>query len=61
MAGKTATTAMARCRGRASRSASGLIRAADEMPQFSGLAALMKTAGRTAKCNILVQGQFFWI
>jgi DNA polymerase-3 subunit epsilon len=36
-----------------------LIRAADEMPQFSDLAALVKAAGRTAKCNIPVQGQFF--
>ena len=36
-----------------------LIRAADEMPQFSDLAALVKSAGRTAKCNIPVQGQFF--
>ena len=36
-----------------------LIRAADEMPQFSDLAALVKTAGRTAKCNIPVQGQLF--
>lgn len=29
-----------------------LIRTADEMPQFSDLAALVKAAGRTAKCNI---------
>ena len=36
-----------------------LIRAADEIPQFSDLAALVKSAGRTAKCNIPVQGQFF--
>lgn len=36
-----------------------LIRAADEMPQFSDLAALVKAAGRTAKCNIPAQGQFF--
>jgi DNA polymerase III subunit epsilon len=36
-----------------------LIRAADEMPQFSDLAALVKAAGCTAKCNIPVQGQFF--
>ena len=36
-----------------------LIRAADEMPQFSDLAALVKSAGRTAKCNIPAQGQFF--
>jgi DNA polymerase-3 subunit epsilon len=36
-----------------------LIRAADEMPQFSDLAALVKTAGRTARCNVPAQGQFF--
>jgi DNA polymerase-3 subunit epsilon len=36
-----------------------LIRAADEMPQLSDLAALVKAAGRTAKCNIPVQGKFF--
>jgi hypothetical protein len=29
------------------------------MPQFSDLAALVKAAGRTAKCNIPAQGQFF--
>jgi DNA polymerase III subunit epsilon len=36
-----------------------LIRAADDMPQFGTLAALMKTAGRTAKCNILTQADLF--
>jgi DNA polymerase-3 subunit epsilon len=36
-----------------------LIRAADELPQFSDLAALVKAAGRTAKCNLPAQGQFF--
>jgi DNA polymerase-3 subunit epsilon len=36
-----------------------LIRAADEMPQFSDLAGLVKAAGRTARCNIPAQGQFF--
>jgi DNA polymerase-3 subunit epsilon len=36
-----------------------LIHAADEMPEFSDLASLVKTAGRTAKCNIPVQGAFF--
>ena len=36
-----------------------LIRAADEMPQFGDLAALVKAAGRTAKCNIPAQGKFF--
>ena len=36
-----------------------LIQAADEMPQFSDLAALVKAAGRTAKCNTPAQGQFF--
>jgi len=36
-----------------------LIRAADEMPQLSDLAALVKAAGRTAKCNIPIQGKFF--
>jgi hypothetical protein len=36
-----------------------LIRAADEMPKFSDLAALVKAAGRTAKYNVPVQGQFF--
>ncbi len=36
-----------------------LVRAADEMPQFSDLASLVKTAGRTAKCNLPVQGTFF--
>jgi DNA polymerase III subunit epsilon len=36
-----------------------LIRAADEMPQFSDLAALVKTAGRTAKCNIPAQAKLF--
>jgi DNA polymerase III subunit epsilon len=35
-----------------------LTRAADEMPQFSNVAALVK-AGRTAKCNVPTQGQFF--
>jgi DNA polymerase-3 subunit epsilon len=38
---------------------SRLIRAADESLQLSDLAALVKTAGRTAKCNVPVQGQFF--
>ena len=36
-----------------------LVRAADEMPQFSNLAALVKAVGRTARCNIPAQGQFF--
>jgi DNA polymerase-3 subunit epsilon len=36
-----------------------LIRAADEMPQFADLAALVKTAGRTAKCNIPAQAKLF--
>ena len=36
-----------------------LIRAADDMPQFGSLAALMKTAGRTAKCNIPTQAALF--
>jgi DNA polymerase-3 subunit epsilon len=36
-----------------------LIRAADEYPEFSDLAALAKIAGRTAKSNIPVQGQLF--
>jgi len=36
-----------------------LIRAADEMPQFGDLAGLVKAAGRTARCNIPAQGQFF--
>lgn len=36
-----------------------LIRAADESPLFSDLAALVKAAGRTAKCNVPVQGMFF--
>jgi DNA polymerase-3 subunit epsilon len=36
-----------------------LIRVADQMPQFSDLAALVKMAGRTAKCNVPVQGQLF--
>jgi DNA polymerase III subunit epsilon len=36
-----------------------LIRAADDMPRFGSLAALMKTAGRTAKCNILTQAGLF--
>jgi DNA polymerase III subunit epsilon len=36
-----------------------LIRVADELPQFTDLAALVKTAGRTAKCNIPVQAQLF--
>ena len=36
-----------------------LIRAADDMPEFSGLAALVKAAGRTAKCNIPTQAHLF--
>jgi hypothetical protein len=36
-----------------------LIRAADEHPEFSDLAALAKIAGRTAKSNIPVQGELF--
>ena len=36
-----------------------LIRAADENAQFSDLAALVKIAGRTAKCNMPVQGGLF--
>jgi DNA polymerase-3 subunit epsilon len=36
-----------------------LIQAADDMPQFSGLAALMKAAGRTARCNIPTQAHLF--
>ena len=36
-----------------------LIRAADELPQFSDLAALVKAAGRTARCKLPAQGQFF--
>lgn len=36
-----------------------LIRAADEMPRFSGLTALVKAAGRTAKCNIPAQAHLF--
>jgi DNA polymerase III subunit epsilon len=36
-----------------------LIRAADDTPQFSGLKALVKAAGRTAKCNIPVQANLF--
>jgi DNA polymerase III subunit epsilon len=36
-----------------------LIRAADEHPQFSDLAALVKVAGRTAKSNIPVQAELF--
>jgi DNA polymerase-3 subunit epsilon len=36
-----------------------LIRAADDMLQFSGLAALVKAAGRTAKCNIATQAHLF--
>ena len=36
-----------------------LIRAADDMPHFSGLKALVKAAGRTAKCNIPVQASLF--
>ena len=36
-----------------------LIRAADDMLQFSGLAALVKAAGRTAKCNIPTQAHLF--
>lgn len=36
-----------------------LVRAADDMPEFSGLAPLMKAAGRTAKCNIPTQAHLF--
>jgi DNA polymerase-3 subunit epsilon len=36
-----------------------LIRAADDMHQFSSLAALTKAAGRTAKCNIPAQVPLF--
>lgn len=36
-----------------------LVGAADEMPQFSSLAALVKVAGRTAKCNQPVQDELF--
>lgn len=36
-----------------------LIRAADEYPRFSNLAALVKAAGRTAKSNIPVQSELF--
>lgn len=36
-----------------------LIRAADEHPQFSDLAALAKIAGRLAKSNIPAQGELF--
>ncbi|MFF1712262.1 PolC-type DNA polymerase III [Streptomyces sp. NPDC058268] len=36
-----------------------LVRAADELPQFSDLAALVKVAGRTAKSNMPVQDQLF--
>ena len=36
-----------------------LISAADETAQFSSLAALMKAAGRTAKCNIPTQAALF--
>jgi DNA polymerase III subunit epsilon len=36
-----------------------LIRAADDMAEFSSLAALMKLAGRTAKCNIPAQAHLF--
>jgi DNA polymerase III subunit epsilon len=36
-----------------------LIRAADNDPQFSDLAALVKLAGRTAKCNKAVQSGLF--
>jgi DNA polymerase-3 subunit epsilon len=36
-----------------------LISAADDTPQFSGLTALVKAAGRTAKCNIPVQANLF--
>lgn len=36
-----------------------LIRDADGMPQFSSLAALMKAAGRTAKCNVPAQSHLF--
>jgi DNA polymerase III subunit epsilon len=36
-----------------------LIRGADDLPQFSSLAALMKAAGRTAKRNIPTQAHLF--
>jgi DNA polymerase-3 subunit epsilon len=36
-----------------------LISAADETAQFSSLAALLKAAGRTAKCNIPTQAALF--
>ena len=36
-----------------------LIRAADDTPQFCGLTALVKAAGRTARCNIPVQANLF--
>jgi DNA polymerase-3 subunit epsilon len=36
-----------------------LVRAADDDPQFSDLAALVKLAGRTARCNKPVQGGLF--
>jgi DNA polymerase-3 subunit epsilon len=36
-----------------------LIRAADDTHQFSSLEALLKAAGRTAKCNIPTQASLF--
>lgn len=36
-----------------------LVRAADEMPRFGSLAALVNVAGRTAKSNLPVQDQLF--
>ena len=36
-----------------------LVSAADETSQLSDLAALVKTAGRTAKCNVPVQSGLF--
>lgn len=36
-----------------------LIHAADQMPRFSDLAALVKVAGRTAKSNVPVQHELF--
>lgn len=36
-----------------------LVRAADTMPRFSDLGALVRTAGRTAKCNLPVQDGLF--
>jgi hypothetical protein len=49
----------AECVGSLQQACFQFLLAADEMPEFSDLAALVKSAGRTAKCNIPVQGQFF--